>query len=229
MTEWQWLNRTDPQKMLHFLGNTLSLRKGRLLACACCRRVAPAANNPDLTLNELSERYADGMATVEEINRVPDPTYSSSIRLGDCFTVATRLAVHAAIRTNIYSACSYAVMVRRDHARSETGYANNVERCDAMLAATAAEATAQTELIRDIVGNPFHPVILKPAWLAWNDGTVPKIARAIYDERAFEQMPILADALEDASCDKADILAHCRSEGPHVRGCWVVDLILGKQ
>jgi hypothetical protein len=227
MTEWQWLNRTDPQKMLHFLGDTLSPRKGRLLACACCRRVAPAANNPDLTLIELSERYADGMATVEEINRVPEPNYSSW--LGDCFTHATRLAVHSAIRTNIYSACSYAVIVRRDHAGSETGYANNVERSDAMLAATAAEATAQTELIRDIVGNPFRPVRLKPEWLAWNDETAPKIAQAIYEERAFDRLPVLADALEDAGCDDADLLAHCRGDRPHVRGCWVVDLILGKQ
>jgi hypothetical protein len=227
MTEWQWLNRTDPQKMLHFIGSTLSPRKCRLLACACCRRVALATNNPDLTLIDLSERYADGMATDEEIDRVPIPGYSSW--LGDTYTHATRLAAHSAIQTNVYSACSYAVIVRRDYARREWQYANNVERSDAMLAATAAEATAQTDLIRDIVGNPFRPVILKPAWLAWNDGTVPKIARAIYEERAFVRLPVLADALEDAGCGDAAILAHCRGDGPHVRGCWVVDLILGKQ
>ena len=65
--------------------------------------------------------------------------------------------------------------------------------------------------------------------LAWNDGTVAKIAQAIHDERAFKRMPILADALEDAGCDNADMLRHCREPGEHVRGCWVVDLLLGKQ
>ena len=98
-----------------------------------------------------------------------------------------------------------------------------------MLAATAAEATAQTELIRHIVGNPFRPVSLNPAWLAWNDGTVPRITQAIYDDRAFDRMPILADALEDAGCQDQDILGHCRQPGEHVRGCWVVDLLLGKE
>ena len=73
------------------------------------------------------------------------------------------------------------------------------------------------------------PVRVEPAWFAWNDHTVPRIAQAIYGERAFDRMPILADALEDAGCDNADILGHCRQPGPHVRGCWVVDLLLGKE
>lgn len=127
-------------------------------------------------------------------------------------------------------------------------------------------------IIRDIFGNPFmvierrhkecwsrprnpkigeHLITFHDAWLTWNDGTVPKLAQAIYDERAFERLPILADALEESGCDKAEILNHCRGieqnpqcrgeipshegdcwiplRGPHVRGCWVIDLILGKQ
>jgi hypothetical protein len=100
------------------------------------------------------------------------------------------------------------------------------------LAAVAAdmkhEGKAQADLTRCLFGNPFRRNGVNPAWLAWNDGTLRKIAQSIYDERAFDRLPILADALEDAGCDNADILAHCRSEGPHVRGCWVVDLLLGK-
>lgn len=69
---------------------------------------------------------------------------------------------------------------------------------------------------------------LDPTWLAWCDKTVPKLARAIYEERAFDRLPILADALEEAGCADADILDHCRQPGEHVRGCWVIDLILGK-
>jgi hypothetical protein len=80
-------------------------------------------------------------------------------------------------------------------------------------------------LLHDIFGNPFRPVALDPAWLT---SDVLALARGIYDERAFDRMPILADALQDAGCDSADVLGHCRSAGPHVRGCWVVDLLLGK-
>jgi hypothetical protein len=71
-------------------------------------------------------------------------------------------------------------------------------------------------------------VALDSAWLAWNGGTIPKLAQAIHDERAFDRLPVLADALTEAGCDNADILAHCRQAGEHVRGCWVVDAILGK-
>jgi hypothetical protein len=86
----------------------------------------------------------------------------------------------------------------------------------------------QCTLLRCIFGNPFRPVTLNPTVLTWNGGTVPRMAQAIYDDRRFSDLPILADALEEAGCDNPDILAHCRSEGPHVRGCWVVDMILGK-
>jgi hypothetical protein len=69
---------------------------------------------------------------------------------------------------------------------------------------------------------------LDPEWLTWKHGTVPKLAQTIYDDRRFDLLPILADALQEAGCTNADILLHCHSPGPHVRGCWVVDLLLGK-
>jgi hypothetical protein len=80
-------------------------------------------------------------------------------------------------------------------------------------------------LLRDIFGNPFRPVACDTAWLT---SDVIALACGIYDERAFDRTPILADALQDAGCDSADVLDHCRGAGPHVRGCWVVDLLLGK-
>ena len=85
--------------------------------------------------------------------------------------------------------------------------------------------SAALELLRDIFGNPFRPVVADPAWLT---PTVQAIASAIYADRAFDRLPILADALEEAGCTDADILLHCRRPGEHVRGCWVVDLMLGK-
>ena len=68
-------------------------------------------------------------------------------------------------------------------------------------------------LLHEILGNPFRPVAVDPSWLVWNDGTVVKMAQAIYDERAFDRLPVLADALEEAGCTNADILAHCRLPG----------------
>ena len=86
------------------------------------------------------------------------------------------------------------------------------------------------ELLRDIFGPlPFRPVAVAPDWLQWNHGTVPAVARHVYEDRAFHDLPILADALEDAGCTDSDILGHCRGAGPHVRGCWVADLLLGYQ
>jgi hypothetical protein len=86
-------------------------------------------------------------------------------------------------------------------------------------------------LVRDIFGNPFRtaPTIGR-ATLAWNDGTVVRLATAIYEERSFDRMAILADALEDAGCEAGEILGHCRQQGAvHVRGCHVLDWLLGKR
>jgi hypothetical protein len=96
--------------------------------------------------------------------------------------------------------------------------------------AWAVERAVQAALLRDIVGNPFvrRKVRLLPAWRTWNGGAVSKLAQAIYLERALERLPILADALEEAGCTSAEILDHCRKPGVHVRGCWVLDQLLGK-
>jgi hypothetical protein len=58
---------------------------------------------------------------------------------------------------------------------------------------------------------------------------VPRIARGIYEGHRFEDLPILHDALLDAGCDNQDVLDHCKDPGPHVRACWVLDLLLGKE
>ncbi len=91
------------------------------------------------------------------------------------------------------------------------------------------ERAAHCALLREIIGNPFRRITIAPAILSWHDATIPKVAQAIYDDRSFDRLPILADALEDAGCTNADILNHLRGPGPHVRGCWVVDLLLGKE
>jgi hypothetical protein len=94
--------------------------------------------------------------------------------------------------------------------------------------AVAVERYAQLHLLRDILGNPFRPAAIDPAWLRVNDQAVQRIAQQIYEERRFADMPILADALEEAGCGEDHILDHCRKEREHARGCWLVDLILSK-
>jgi hypothetical protein len=102
----------------------------------------------------------------------------------------------------------------------------------------AAEEAEQCRLLRDIFGNPFHPLPprkgkrawedQKHHWLAWQDGTILNMAQAIYDDRAFDLLSVLADALEEAGCTNPDVLAHCRGSETHVRGCWLLDLLLKK-
>src|SRR5207302_11255992 len=92
------------------------------------------------------------------------------------------------------------------------------------------EQTAQADLLRCIVGPLLFraPPAVHPAWLGWNGGTVLHLAQAIYDERSFDRLPVLADALEEAGSDNEELLSHCRGLGPHARGCWVLDVLLGK-
>jgi hypothetical protein len=92
-------------------------------------------------------------------------------------------------------------------------------------AAEAEEAPHLLALFRDVFGNPYRKVAFKSAW---RTPDVKALAKGIYEEKAFDRMPILADALQDAGCDNDDILTHCRGTTPHVRGCWVVDLVLEK-
>jgi hypothetical protein len=89
-----------------------------------------------------------------------------------------------------------------------------------------AELAIQCDLIRCIFGNPFHPIVTHPGW---QTTSVVGIAQSVYAERAFDNLPILADALEDAGCCDQDLLGHLRGPGPHDKGCWVVDLLLGEQ
>jgi hypothetical protein len=98
---------------------------------------------------------------------------------------------------------------------------------DARTRREARERRRQGELLQEVLGNPFRPARLDPAWLRWDGGSAVRVARAIHEERAFEQLPVVADALEEAGCTDPDLLGHLRGPGPHVTGCWALDRILG--
>lgn len=99
-----------------------------------------------------------------------------------------------------------------------------LSRCP--LIQVQCETADVAAVIRDVLGNPFRPTLnINPAWLT---PTVLRLAQTIYDRRSFNHLPELTAALEEAGCDNEDVLAHCRSEGPHAKGCWVLDFVLGK-
>jgi hypothetical protein len=91
------------------------------------------------------------------------------------------------------------------------------------------ESEVQLALLDDLVGTILCPRTVDPLCLRWNQQTVARLARVIYDERCFEEMPVLGDALEEAGCTDVSLLEHCRSGGPHLRGCWALELILAEQ
>jgi hypothetical protein len=94
----------------------------------------------------------------------------------------------------------------------------------------AKELAAQADLIRCLFGSlPFRPAVIESGWLAFDGGVVPRLARGIQDEGAFDRLPILADALEEAGATDVEMLLHLRGPGLHCRGCWVVDAVLGKK
>jgi hypothetical protein len=97
------------------------------------------------------------------------------------------------------------------------------------VAARHGDPAHLCDLVREVVGDPVHPPAFDPAWLRWQDGCVEKIARSVFRGQRFAEMPILGDALEDAGCADAVVLGHCRQKQNHARGCWVIDLILGRR
>src|SRR5262249_12660565 len=94
--------------------------------------------------------------------------------------------------------------------------------------AGTAERATQAALLRCVFGTPFRPVAVDPAWRTWDGGTIPRLARAAYEDRGFDRLPVLADALEEAGCTDAALLEHLRGPGPRVGGCGAMDLLLNK-
>jgi hypothetical protein len=145
--------------------------------------------------------------------------------------VAAATALVVRVVEAAFGADQLAAMDEHERWRASQVRDETIDEASIWIAANSAkerERTVQADLLRDLIGNPFRPIIIEPKWLTWSNNAVPEQAEAIYQERAFDRLPSLADALEHAGCTNADILAHCRQPGEHVRGCWVVDLLLGK-
>jgi hypothetical protein len=224
MTEEEWMDCTDPGEMFRVLVGKASDRKMRLFACACCRRVWNLLDEGSRKAVEVAERFADGQASDQELAEarklyggpftltgfevidLPDVTSENTFGAASGAMARAEMLLLSVGRAGTHAGLTPEDFMRRD-----------------------AEKAAQCDLLNDIFGNPFRPTPIDRAWLAWNGGAVRRRAQAIYDDRAFDRLPLLADALQDAGCTDEGILGHCRGPGPHVRGCWVVDLLLGRQ
>jgi hypothetical protein len=254
MTEEEWLAWASPEPMLYYLHQHRRIgrvpggqRRLRLFRCACCRSAWDQFEDERCRQAvEVSERYADGNARraelaaarqdAEEAQRAADQQWhelarrhpAGSALWRDAYLYhAVAVAAHYTAGTRLDARVGHLVAMSVQSARIAQvaeGPAN-----PQAVTARREEERIQADFLRDLFGNPFRPPPTPAsAVLAWNDRTVVRIARAIYEERAFDRLPILADALLDAGCDDEELIRHCRSEGPHVRGCWAVDLILGK-
>jgi hypothetical protein len=217
MNQNEWLASTDPRPMLEFLRGKASDRKLRLFACACCRAVRATQGLVPGAAVAVAERYADGLAGEKDL---------ASERRGTPFPddysewVLALSAYDGAWQPVDWLAGS------RDLMRIDP---DALRHFPLPLDELVRLAVLQ---LRDILGDPSRPVTTSPAW---RTAQVVALAQAAYDQREAPagtldpaRLAVLADALEDAGCDQADILDHLRGPGPHVRGCWAVDLVLGK-
>jgi hypothetical protein len=253
MTEAEWLACADPLLMVNLVAPRVSDRKLRLFQVACCRRVWHLLREPRFReAVEAAERYVEGSCSDRRLAEAAAAAGEIVNPLARRVNVRLSVGDHAASHA-VITACFPQGELARPFGtftgRYATGARLVIKGVDAAAETApreqgrgpdpgsllAEERAWQCRLLRDVVGNPFRTVALEPAWLAANDGAAARMARAIYDERALPEgtldetrLGILADALEDAGCADPDIVSHLRAPGPHTRGCWVVDLLLGR-
>jgi hypothetical protein len=224
MTEAEWLACEGPSRMLSVLArHKISERKLRLFGVAVCNF------NRDVFLDariqraiDIAESYADGRADESERGEAETGVLDvwenqlDEIHPDGGFSCDPVLAL---ISKMPYTTDDAAKCAERIASMTEYAHSSSFDGIEGEL------QYEHCVLLCDIFGNPFRSITFAPAWRTTD---VMLLARGIYDEKAFDRMPILADALQDAGCDNDDILNHCRNGSVHVRGCWVVDLVLEK-
>jgi hypothetical protein len=253
MTEEGWQDCGDPTLMLRFQIGTNDVRvqaveafpnckgsdrKLRLFTCACYGRLSHLLPDPlARAAVKVAERFADGEAATGELE-LADARVRGSLNAFEGRWRASRGAEHMALLPTHEALALGLVAVWAEAPKAAYYASSNASLAFAaimnpgdatydsgFLASRSAEERAQADLLRCIFGNPFRPVAADPKWLTLD---AVALARTIYDDKTFDRLLALADALRDAGCDDESIFAHCRIEGVHARGCWVVDLVLGK-
>jgi hypothetical protein len=209
MTEQEWLTCTDPSALLDYLRGKVSERKLRLFACGCCRRIWHLLTDKrSRKVIEVAEQFADSEIDFDTFqSTLAGPNRAKSVVTDLCHREAWWAA---------YLVAFDAAAMVSDSSWDPTGELFKTEE------------KAQCRLLHDLLGDSFCSAFVHPKKLWARKRNALNLAHTIYDDRAFDRLPVLADALEDAGCNNADILNHCRQPSEHVRGCWVVDLLLGK-
>jgi hypothetical protein len=222
MTESEWLNeRASAQTLLDQVVPQRSespqqRRKLRLIACGSCRLIWEGLVDPRLRRAvEVAEFVADGLGSVAMLDKV---------------RAEAAAAVQALpTRDHLYLGTAAGFVRHCLETDARIGASNSLTSLLPLIGSFSEHSPdtldIQCRLVRDLFGNPFHAVALLPEW---RTSAVISLTQSMYVSRDFSSMPMLSDALQDAGCDIAEILDHCRSPGPHVRGCWVVDRLLGK-
>jgi hypothetical protein len=251
MTKTQWLAATDPAPMLKFLDGRVSDRKLRLFAVAGCRRFGNLiAFEEERQAIRAAEQFADGKLTAKKMKAAVKAMHLEGVDNAKyacwyaCQEDAHEAAVHVAFELCNCAASAVEIALEESGPEGSAMFGTPEK-------AEAEERAFVAGLLREIIGLPFRRKSrIRPQWLAWNDSAVARLAEAIYLDGAFDNPPVMletrpdeaaraqaaicarlaivADALEDAGCTDAELLCHLRAPGPHVRGCWAVDLVLGK-
>jgi hypothetical protein len=217
VTEGYWRACSDPTPMLAFGRARASDRRLRLFACACARRAWDRLDAAARWAVQAAERAADGEGPEGELWAAHVEAHEAALRAVAGWGMNRRHdhAKFAAASAAAPDAGEAASQASQDMLRLADEELRRVE-----------EEAAQVADIRCVFGDPFRVVAVDPEWLT---GTVLALARRADEGREFGVLPILADALQDAGCDDEELLAHCRRDEPHANGCWVVDLLLGRQ
>jgi hypothetical protein len=207
MTEAEWLGCTKPDEMAVLLEKKVSDRKWWLCGCALFRRSWHRLNEETRKAVQITEALADEMGQ------------ASSRGSHECVSIEQAWEeAEVDWDKHVFNSPFFFAFLCLDF---DTQQYTDKQR--------AIEEWKQAQLIRDLVGPlPFRAKARDEAWLAWNNGTVAKLAETTYAERSFDVMPILADALSDAGCTDSEILDHCRRPAEHILGCWVLDFLLGR-
>ena len=252
MTEVEWLACNDWQRMLSFIMTNASHRKLRLFLCACCRSALDPQRSEELCLAvETIENFADGLATKFELNLAHGVADNWTLAGDYAISKADKESelwkcgyfseededpqvtpeTLRQLRTDLEAACA---VKGASWEPLDYNFRTSSVQDDGTISFpeislidihNTSEANDRVNFIRDLFGNPFSKGNITTHDF---DRQVLNLTQTIYQTRAFDRMPILADALEESGCLSNEVLKHCREGVPHVRGCWVLDLILKK-
>jgi hypothetical protein len=216
MTAQEWESSTDFRAMIRTLADVRSTRKWHCFSIACVHLIWDHVPDNLREVIDITERYIQRKASNKERSearsRRPPAPVPDEVEWAVYWAAAAPTDINSSARGSVPNSVR---QILRVPPGGQPGHANpDLLLCD---------------LLREIFPNPERTPRIEPAWLRWSDGAARRVAEMIDDEGDYARLPVLADALEEAGCADELLLAHLRGPGPHVRGCFAVDLVLGRK